>query len=187
MFSRHSTRPTTTRYIFFTITARLKFFKYTYQCLRSGSIHESEDGQINLYPSTAILLTSMLHFDRQTASSSLKPTFTYSSSTCFLHVLFNLSCFPSPSTSKPNALLRTWPSSLLNTWHSQWTLFVTAIWPIASSSTTSTSNSQIQLYLLVVLHILCSPRIFLSFVIFQSHFLLGTMLHFHTVLLAEAS
>ena len=46
----------------------------------------SEGGQILLNPA-AFRLTPMLHFDWQCASSLLNPTFTLSSSTCFLHVL----------------------------------------------------------------------------------------------------
>ena len=62
-----------------------------------------------------MLYTPTFHFDRQRASSHLKPTFTLSSSTCFFHVHFGLPFFLWPSTSKSNALLRTWPSSLLKT------------------------------------------------------------------------
>ena len=84
---------------------------------------KSEGGQIHLNPA-AILLRPTLHLERQSASSPLKPTFTLSSSTCFLHVLFGLPFFLWPSTSKSNALLNTWP-------HQQ-TLFAIANWSIAS-------------------------------------------------------
>ena len=85
----------------------------SYQCLKSSLSPTSEDGQNN---PAAIWLTPTLHCDRQSASSLLTPTFTLSSSTCFFNVPFGLSFFLWPSTSLSNALLKTWLSSLLNTW-----------------------------------------------------------------------
>ena len=75
----------------------------------------SEGGQIHLNL-VAIKFTPTVHFDRQSASSLLKPTFTLFPSTCFFHVLYGLPFFLWLSPSKSNALLNTWPSSLLNTW-----------------------------------------------------------------------
>ena len=66
----------------------------------------SEVDQIHLNPA-ANRLTPTFHFDRQSASSILTPTFTLSSSTCFFHVLFSLPFFLCHSTSKSNALLMT--------------------------------------------------------------------------------
>ena len=60
-------------------------------------------GQIH-FNLVGIRLTSTIHFDRQSASSLLKPTFILSSSTCFFHVLFNLYSFHCPSASKINAI-----------------------------------------------------------------------------------
>ena len=52
------------------------------------------------------------------------------------------------------------------------------------SSPTLTLNLYIFFCLSAMLHILLSPWIFLSFIIFPSLFLSGSMLHFHAVLLA---
>ena len=71
----------------------------------------SEGGQIHLNPE-AILLTPTLYFDQQSASSLLKPTFTLFPQPA----LFGLPFFHWPSTSKFNAFLKMWPSSLLNSW-----------------------------------------------------------------------
>ena len=49
----------------------------------------SEGGHIHLNPA-AILFTPTLHFERQSVSFLLKPTFILSSSTCFFHILFGL-------------------------------------------------------------------------------------------------
>ena len=54
-----------------------------------------------------------------------------------------------------------------------------------SSSTHDHTNKHCQGQLICkFIHSLLSPCISMSFVIFQSHFLSGTMLHFHTLLLA---
>ena len=82
-----------------------------HQCLKSGSIPTSENGQIHLKPA-AIWFTPALHFDWQSASSLLKPIFTLSSSTCSFHVLFGLPFSLWSSTSKSNALIKTWPCFL---------------------------------------------------------------------------
>ena len=98
----------------------------------------SEAGQIHLNPG-AILFTSTLHFDRQSAFFLLKRTFALSSSTCPFHLLFSLHFCLWPSTSKSNTLLKTWPSM---TWQ---TLLAIANWSMVHSNPTSTF-SIFQLY-----------------------------------------
>ena len=73
-----------------------------------------------------------LHFERQSVYFLLKPTSIFSSSACFFHILFGLHFFLWPSTSISNALLKKWPSSLLNTWPYQWILFAIGNWSIVS-------------------------------------------------------
>ena len=73
-----------------------------------------------------------LQFDQQSASSLLNPTFTLSYSTCLFHVLFILRFFLLPTSSKSHTHHKTWPSSLLNTWPYQRTLFSIANWSIVS-------------------------------------------------------
>ena len=77
----------------------------------------------------------MLHIEQQCASFLLKPTFTLSSSAFFVHVLFGLPYFLWPSKSIFNAVLKTWPSSLLNTWPCQQVLlFIVSLFAIANRS-----------------------------------------------------
>ena len=138
-----------------------------------------EDSLIHINPA-AIWLTPTLHIDRQSASSLLKPTFTLSSSTSFFHVLLGLPFFLWTSTPKCNALLKTWPSSLLNTWPYQWTLLAITNRSMASLKPNMNIKS-IDLFL----SLSCTPHHgSMSIAKFPSHFLSSTTLHFHTVLLA---
>ena len=94
-----------------------------------------------------------------TAKSIFPPTFsltssTLSSSTCFIHVLFG---FLWPSTSKSNALLKTWPCSLLNTWPGQWTMFAIANWSIVPFKPSISIKSMD-----VFMSLSCTPHIALT-------------------------
>ena len=91
----------------------------------------SKGGQIHHNPA-AIWLTPTLNLDRQSASSIIKPTFTPSSTSCFLHILLGLPFFFWTSTSRSNTLLKKWPSSLLRTWPCHWTQFAMTNWSIVS-------------------------------------------------------
>ena len=141
----------------------------------------SEGGQIHCN-TASIRFMPTLHFNQQRASSLLKLTFTLSSSTCFFHVIFGLSFFLWPSTTRSNALLKMWPSSLLNTWPYQWTLFARDNWSMVSYKPSMNIKS-VNLFL----SLSCTPHIALIMDLsilpkFSSHFPSGTMLHFHTVL-----
>ena len=93
----------------------------------------TSEGCLILLNPAEIWLTPTLHFDRQSVSSIIKPTFTLSSSACFFHVLFNIPFYLWPSTSISNFLLKTYPSSLLNTWPSSllnsWPSSLLNSWP----------------------------------------------------------
>ena len=91
----------------------------------------NEGDHIHLNPA-AILFMPALHFNRQSSYPLLKTTFALSSSSCFLYVLSSLPFFLWPSTSNYNALLKTWPSSLLITWPYQRALFAIAYWFVVS-------------------------------------------------------
>ena len=131
----------------------------------------------------AIWITPTNQIDWQSASSLLKPTITLSSSTCFFHVHSDIPFFLWPSTSKSNALLKTWPSSLLNTWPYQQTLFAIANWSIVLSKPNINIKSWAHL---PSLH--CTLHIALIMDISAHHKISilqsGNMLHFHTELLA---
>ena len=87
-----------------------------------------------------------------------------------------------PSTSKSNAPLKTWPSSLHNKWPYKWTLFAIANWSVVSFKPSMNIKSVDPFLYLSCTPQHCSPWIIPSFVKFPSHFHSGTMLHFYTVL-----
>ena len=119
------------------------------QCLKSGRIHNKWWWPDSPQPSNNLIYTN-------TPLWSAKCIFPFQTNlhtffhTCFFHVLFRLPFFLWP-TSTFNVLLKTWQSSLLNTWPYQWTLFA-----IANSNPIWTSNPQIFFCLWAVLHTLLS-------------------------------
>ena len=127
-----------------------------------------------------------LHFDQQSVSSLLKPTFTLSSSTCFFHVPFSLPFFLLPSTSNSNCFLKTWRSYLLNTWPYKQRLLA-----IANSSMVSFKSNMNIKSVDLFMSLSCTPHIAhtmdLSVLRENPISLSGTMLHFHTVLLLHTA
>ena len=81
------------------------------------------------------------------------PIFTLSSSTCFFHVFFSIPFFLWPSTSKSNALLKTWSSSVVNTWPYQRTLFT-----IDNTYTVSFKPNMKIKFLYLFLSLRCTPH-----------------------------
>ena len=108
----------------------------------------SEGDQIHLNPA-AIQLMPTLHFDRQSASSILKPSITLPFSTCFFHVLFEL---------QPQNLMLSQDMTILSPQQMN----------IPKNTVCHINIKSVDL--LPVLHTLFSPWISLSFIKFPSHF-----------------
>ena len=157
------------------------------QCLQSSSIQNNWRWPDSPQPSCNMIYISTLHWSAKCIFPSQTSLHTF-----FLKLLFPCPLCPPHfplilNLKKSNALLKMWPSAILNTWQYQLTLFAKANRSKVSFKPSMNIKSvYLFLSLRCTLHMVHTMN-FNDFIKFTYHILSGTMLHFHTVLLASIS